>query len=527
MLLYGGFGGPGGNYEPVLNDLWTLSFSGTPQWTWWPEDQGPGRSYATPKAFYYPPLDLMILYMSGYIDYRNPYPMVYAISPRGPGYIANIAQGGPPWSENPSVMYDPLRDRIIVYGGYREGLGPNSAVLDQVWAMKMEDRTWTQIFPSGTAPEARFRHSAVYDPIRDRMVVLGGRADVGIPNETWELSLAPPETWRKLSFRHPIPPQLTQSTAVMVPERDWIIVQGGFIGSWPDNGVWVLEMGNPAAPGCECPDTVVWNGGIATARYVVTQPIGAERRIAWTLRSDRGWPRFPMYGAALVGAVERETVEVEITVPDTAATGANRLTFGVSFAGASGGEITCSHVIQEGTTGTLVSLVAAEAQPDRVCLEWRVAREAAVTVQRRSKGAWTDVRVVHPDEGRIVFEDRDVVPGQRLGYRLRWNEPYGETIAGETWIDVPTATGLALLGIRPNPAHREMSVAFTLPAAGRATLEVFDVSGRLVGRRSELDLSEGNHVAAIAPGSRLAPGLYIVQLTFGGKRLRARAVIIN
>ena len=30
MLIYGGSGGPGGNYTPVLRDLWTLSFSGTP-----------------------------------------------------------------------------------------------------------------------------------------------------------------------------------------------------------------------------------------------------------------------------------------------------------------------------------------------------------------------------------------------------------------------------------------------------------------------------------------------------------------
>ena len=128
--------------------------------------------------------------------------------------------------------------------------------MNDVWQMPIEDRTWSRIIPAGPLPEGRYRHAAVYDPIRDRMLILGGDTFTGPSNETWELSLSHPPTWRKLSFRHHLPPTLTQTTAVAIPGRDWIVMQGGYRGSSPDNGVWVLEGRQPAAPACECPDTL-------------------------------------------------------------------------------------------------------------------------------------------------------------------------------------------------------------------------------------------------------------------------------
>jgi hypothetical protein len=71
-----------------------------------------------------------------------------------------------------------------------------------------------------------------------------------------------------------------------------------------------------------------------------------------------------------------------------------------------------------------------------------------------------------------------------------------------------------------------MSAAFALPVAGRATLELYDVAGRRLSRR-ELSLGEGNHLIAVAPNRRLAPGVYVVQLSFGGRTLRARGVVID
>jgi methionine-rich copper-binding protein CopC len=71
-----------------------------------------------------------------------------------------------------------------------------------------------------------------------------------------------------------------------------------------------------------------------------------------------------------------------------------------------------------------------------------------------------------------------------------------------------------------------MTAAFSLPAPGRVTLQLFDITGRSVSRRESM-LDEGDHVMAVAPGRRLAPGVYIVRLGFGAGTLRARAVVVE
>ena len=234
-----------------------------------------------------------------------------------------------------------------------------------------------------------------------------------------------------------------------------------------------------------------------------------------------------MHGSVIVAAAASETVAVDVAVPDSATGGANRLSFGVSFAGADGEEVSCTHEIVDVSTATLASLIAAEAGSYGVRIEWLTAADVPVTVQRhRAVTGWSDLEVVQPVRGRVRVEDRQVEPGEWVGYRLRWSDAGGEVVAGETWIEVPVSARLALLGIRPNPARQEMTAAFSLPAAGRATLELYDVSGRRVARR-ELSLGEGNHVMAVAPNTRLAPGVYMLQLTFGGNALRTRAVVID
>jgi len=85
---------------------------------------------------------------------------------------------------------------------------------------------------------------------------------------------------------------------------------------------------------------------------------------------------------------------------------------------------------------------------------------------------------------------------------------------------------LALQGSVPNPS-RNLRVSFTLPGAGPATLLVYDVSGRQVGRREVGSLGAGRHVVTLGAPGRLAPGIYLVNLIQGERRLVTRAVVIR
>ena len=65
-----------------------------------------------------------------------------------------------------SAIYDPVRDRMVVFGGY---------TYHDVWALKLAgDPTCGSSSPATPALKPLRPHRAIYDPVRDRMVVFGG-----------------------------------------------------------------------------------------------------------------------------------------------------------------------------------------------------------------------------------------------------------------------------------------------------------------------------------------------------------------
>src|SRR2546422_4649056 len=114
MIVFGGTNGAGAFYS----DTWRLSLTDSPAWT--------------------------------------------PLTPEGPT---------PPRRASHSAIYDPVRNRVLVFGG----IGPNGGLVDlaDVWSLSLSDTTWSQLQPSGEGPSARSSHSAIYDPVRDRMLIFG------------------------------------------------------------------------------------------------------------------------------------------------------------------------------------------------------------------------------------------------------------------------------------------------------------------------------------------------------------------
>ena len=89
-----------------------------------------------------------------------------------------------------------------------------------------------------------------------------------------------------------------------------------------------------------------------------------------------------------------------------------------------------------------------------------------------------------------------------------------------------TSVRLALHGAVPNPG-RGLSVSFSLRDAEPATLAVYDVSERELSRREVGALGAGRHVVTLGARRTLAPGIYLVHLIQGDRRLVARAVVLQ
>ncbi len=93
---------------------------------------------------------------------------------------------------NGSAVYDPVGQRVIIFGG--TGL---SGLLNDTWAFNLMTRSWVQLDTRGAPPPARFGHNAEYDPIGHQMVIWAGQGR-GFFDDTWTLNLQTYE-WRDVS----------------------------------------------------------------------------------------------------------------------------------------------------------------------------------------------------------------------------------------------------------------------------------------------------------------------------------------
>jgi alpha-amylase len=83
------------------------------------------------------------------------------------------------------------------------------------------------------------------------------------------------------------------------------------------------------------------------------------------------------------------------------------------------------------------------------------------------------------------------------------------------------AAGLELAPPAPNPARGVVALRFTLPAAGRVRLAIYDVAGRRVAVLVDGSLVAGAHEAEWAGGGE-RPGLYFARLEAGGLSVTRR-----
>jgi hypothetical protein len=177
----------------------------------------------------------------------------------------------------------------------------------------------------------------------------------------------------------------------------------------------------------------------------------------------------------------------------------------------------------------LVSLVAASAGPDGVSLEWQLGAgvSSRVTLERSESGAWSPVAELLGDgAGLVTYTDHSAQPGHRYGYRLRFASNAGTAVTASTWVDVPLEASLSLAGAWPNPATSGAVIAFSLPTAAPARLELYDLGGRRV-LAHEVGGAPGSYRVRVASAGQLEPGLYWIVLRQGESRLTRRFAVMK
>ena len=245
LLLYGGQDG-----EALRTDAWAMDLAPAPTWTRLVRADVPPLYRFGHTAIVQPQQDRMILF-GGSNGYPNRFNDVWEMSPLDTYQWTRWTPDGTPpdarWYH--SAVYDPIGDRMWVFGGY-----DGAAYFGDVWQLSLSDApAWTPISPLGVGPGARASHAAVYDPDNHRMLVLGGFDGASHHNDVWALSFDGDPAWTQIAPSGDAPPPRSHHVAIFDPPRHRVVLFGGTSDSGPLNDVWALSLAgtprwDPIAP---------------------------------------------------------------------------------------------------------------------------------------------------------------------------------------------------------------------------------------------------------------------------------------
>jgi hypothetical protein len=350
-----------------------------------------------------------------------------------------------------SAIYDPVRQRMLIFGGS----DVDGRLVNDVWVLSLAGApVWSQLTPDGEPPSARFAHRAIYDPAGDRMIVFGGLDSAAMRSDVWALSLSGSPVWTQLLPQGPGPAARAAYGMVYDPLGKRVIVHGGTDNHQLYDDTWALSLnGQP-----------VWSQISALAPPSVL-------RFYHTAVYDPQGQRMVIWGGSHHGVDLSDTWALALTGPP----------------------------------------VWTEVPPTNETPEPRSGHSA----------------VYVPSDGRMI------VFGGSFDLNDAWALPLAGPRGRASWdgelAQVQGSSSLALGEPRPNPSRGESVVDFTLPYASRVTLAVYDAAGRRVRQIANGEFSSGAHGlrwdGRDANGHPSPTGLYFLTLEASGGSITRKAVI--
>ncbi|MEO5989315.1 MAG: hypothetical protein ABIR01_10440 [Candidatus Eisenbacteria bacterium] len=463
----------GGSEQGGFNDLWKLRVDGSAQWEWLPQP------YALPQSGHTAAFDGGADRMLAITLLDNP--KIFEVAATGtPSEIVSTPRDTFPSTRvDYTTVIDPLRQRLIVFGGQYFAAHFSGTSRADLWTVPLDDLTaWTPLLVAGPAPGARGEHFAFYDDQRDRMVVFGGWQQTGGPlrqyfHDAWALSLSGAPAWTALEGFAWDPPVAGRLTYDPTNHRLFLFHSA--------------ELGSPGA-------TTVSMRGI-------------EDSDAWAELETIGSP--PLKDAPVAFAPWADRLVVMSTNSD----------------GTQSDEtwaLQIDHVV-----AALASLERLHATSETVSLAWRLGESNGGPValtRREGDGPMRTLAQLTPDgEGRVAYDDRQVTAGSHMVYRLL----EGTRLLIETSVTVPGNSVLSFAGTRPAPARGVVQLAFALPVASDVRLEFYDIRGTRVLMRELGRQDPGEHLFTLRETASLRPGLYLARMITGAGTREAKVVLLH
>jgi hypothetical protein len=170
-----------------------------------------------------------------------------------------------------TVTYDPIGDRLILFGGDLDAMGV--VHLNDLWELSLgTDLVWRPLVAQGTPPPPRADHTAIYDAANQRIVIFGGSGfQLHEDTDVWMLSLGATPAWTHLTPPGTLPENIQRHAAIYDPVGQRMIAFGGTLAGTSDE-VWILNLsGSPAWTGVTPPGPMGNRLHSPTATY---DPVG-------------------------------------------------------------------------------------------------------------------------------------------------------------------------------------------------------------------------------------------------------------
>jgi hypothetical protein len=97
---------------------------------------------------------------------------------------------------------------------------------------------------------------------------------------------------------------------------------------------------------------------------------------------------------------------------------------------------------------------------------------------------------------------------------------------GQSAIEVASPYTFALSQNNPNPFSRTTSIQFTLPISGCTTLDIYDVTGRVVATLVDGEVQAGVH-SVVWDRKDAASGVYFYKLESGDRSLTKKMTVVK
>jgi hypothetical protein len=162
-----------------------------------------------------------------------PTPTDAVVAQRGWSQVM-AANNGPPARYDHSAVFDPVRQQLVIFGGR------DTETFGDTWIFDRATRMWRAVDAAGPAP--RFGHGAVYDAAHRRMlIVMGQGADFF--NDVWAFDLDQ-ETWTELKAndRSAMAPRPRYGQSAVLDAQGRVLISHGFSDQGRFDDTWAFDI---------------------------------------------------------------------------------------------------------------------------------------------------------------------------------------------------------------------------------------------------------------------------------------------